>query len=400
MVATVESGDKPLSDLNEGGNCINDAQRYCRDISYENGAIVRCLTRVLISHWDGSKDHLDPMCISELMDYKVQHRDFQNDINLAKACADETNECSEDEQNDASLAVMCLKEKYATLTELCQQEIFRIMREVAYDFRLDAILSEKCEKERSKFCENTLPGEGRIQQCLLENTMKLGKQCKKEVLRQQRETSFDIRLNYELFKTCKFEMSHFCIHVEPGDEAMQMCLEQHRDDIGFSDECKNSIVIKLKRVMRDNLEDSRIIKFCKSDYQRICHKTFEDYDGEIDDGKILDCLTNNRSNLTRGCQYEVGRLISEKFRNIDLNSELSNACEGDIVKFCERENAMHGKGVVMACLKRHIREISPKCQEVLLPQAVIQSENINYNFPLKTICASELDTFCTKVIFK
>jgi Golgi apparatus protein 1 len=73
----------------------------------------------------------------------------------------------------------CLVDNKATLkSDACRKEVFYLEKMEVNDFRIDMALAEACRGDVDKHCKDVQPGEGRVHQCLRDNSDKLSQACK------------------------------------------------------------------------------------------------------------------------------------------------------------------------------------------------------------------------------
>lgn len=392
-------------DLNPEGNCTIDKDLLCPTVAFGQQQVLKCLTMQLVKHWDGTnEDGLTAGCMEEMLDHKLNHmHNINQDIQLARACSNDAGKlCSDPIKYEAGghggAIVACLRARRDSLQPACQQEVFRVMREAAYDFRLDAALHEQCAEEAKEHCNNQLEGEGRIVECLhtlafdgMEN-----EGCKKEIIRQMRETSDDIRLNYHLYQACNYEMQTFCHGIQPGDGRMQICLAEARDEDGYGAQCKKAVIELLGHLIEDVQQDSVLMDACAEDLANRCE--FDKNNESPDEGEMLACLARFRNKLDKYCLNEVSRLLKNEFQNIELNPKLRKGCAADIKEKCSdimRTNP--DEGMVMQCLVEKRNELEESCKKVLFEERIVRNENIAYNMVLKKACAKDQQAFCDNV---
>lgn len=86
--------------------------------------------------------------------------------------------------------------------------------------------------------------------------MQLRWECQAELFKMDVQDADDIRLNVKLFRTCLTDKRKFCADVAPGNGRATACLEEHRNDSGFSSDCKYALLSCITahyRVIRDGL---------------------------------------------------------------------------------------------------------------------------------------------------
>lgn len=73
-----------------------------------------------------------------------------------------------------------------------------------------------------------------------DHRLSLSWECVGKLFKQEMENADDIRLSVRLFTNCLSDKKRFCPDVEPGSSRVKDCLEEHRNDKGFSAACKVS----------------------------------------------------------------------------------------------------------------------------------------------------------------
>jgi len=91
---------------------------------------------------------------------------------------------------------------------------------------------------------------------------------------------------------------------------------------------------------------------CAGDTKQLCA------DVRPGEGRVHACLAENRDKLSPACQE---RLSQDEARARALLKEFSDACMGDVDRFCGAVRP--GTGRVIQCLERHREDLSDACQE-------------------------------------
>ena len=100
--------------------------------------------------------------------------------------------------------------------------------QAAKDYRVDADLHAACEADAKKLCADVNPGEGRVQDCLRDKTLRVSGECQEELFRQEVENADDLRLSHRLFRKCNGDKNRFCPDVKYGACRIQTCLSSDR----------------------------------------------------------------------------------------------------------------------------------------------------------------------------
>ncbi|XP_055943166.1 Golgi apparatus protein 1-like isoform X2 [Argiope bruennichi] len=183
-----------------------------------------------------------------------QHSDYRLNPRLKQACIrDIPKFCSSviAENKDATefegKVTGCLKQQYRKnkrLSRLCENEIVRLMRDVAQDYNLDPQLVHACSTEVQQKCAD----EPNIEECLkikfqkkeLENS-----DCRREVARLIFEGKADIQSDPLLYRICVTDIKHFCSDIPAGHGRQLSCLltilEGDTPSASLSEECRTML---------------------------------------------------------------------------------------------------------------------------------------------------------------
>jgi hypothetical protein len=102
----------------------------------------------------------------------------------------------------------------------------------------------------------------------------------------------------QVANSCVTDVRTFCSTVTPGDGRIALCLAAHEDKI--SNTCYGALLDVIRDVELAANRLSRTIDICRGDLAKHCAKVPE---GQ---GRIAQCLIDNKSKLTAACRTEVG----------------------------------------------------------------------------------------------
>ncbi|MBX2806963.1 MAG: cysteine rich repeat-containing protein [Hyphomicrobiales bacterium] len=88
-----------------------------------------------------------------------------------------------------------------------------------------------CGGDVARYCSRTVPGQGRMIQCLADSYDDLRPECQQYV-----DRTFDVRRT--LF-ACTADAERLCPGMRPGGGRIAICLFEQEEDL--SDECKNGV---------------------------------------------------------------------------------------------------------------------------------------------------------------
>uniref|UniRef100_A0A061QLM5 Golgi apparatus protein 1 n=1 Tax=Tetraselmis sp. GSL018 TaxID=582737 RepID=A0A061QLM5_9CHLO len=400
--AVLNAGD---GDVSTTGACATDIDSFCVDVTPGGGRIAECLTGHLKEAEKSKKAEagsggLSTDCLDELAEFKADRStNINKDLPLATACKDDAKKfCTEEYVMPESGSVLtCLREVKNQLSQACASEVFRTQEEGANDFRNDAMLYELCVSDAESLCPDVKPGGGRVQECLRSKRAKLSWDCQEELFRQEVENADDIRLSVTLFKKCLADKKKFCSDVKPGNARAKDCLEEKRNEPGFSEDCKKEIENMMERRAVDFRLDPELRTLCRDDIEEVCGYEKESLDSIAGyDARVSSCLMDYRDEILKPeCKSRVQQLIALQSEDIRFNVPLADACFDDRQSLCT--NVKPGSAAVIRCLQDQRESLSYECRATLFDQEVRMSENIDFQYPLKKACKSELQEFCGDV---
>ncbi len=97
--------------------------------------------------------------------------------------------------------------------------------------------------------------------------------------------------------SCEADAKEFCSKVTPGEGRLLMCALAHQDKI--SDDCEEAIFDALV-VLGDTLNNMQFaVEACEGDIEKTCG------DVEPGEGRIAQCLIDNKAKISEPCQGAV-----------------------------------------------------------------------------------------------
>ncbi|GFH23194.1 uncharacterized protein HaLaN_20773, partial [Haematococcus lacustris] len=347
---------------------------------------------------DDDKPNISDACREEVYQYKIQRNsNINRNIPLARACkvdADKFCNVTWFFGWKQGQIISCLKDVQKQLSKPCKVQVFKVMLDAAMDVRSDPQLWAACKEDADQVCQGIKPGGGRIQACLRDKRQQLSWSCEEELFRQELESADDIRLSVRLFSKCIPDKRKFCKDIEPGHARTKDCLEEHRDELSGS--CREEIDQMIENRVRDFRLDSKLRDACESEISSICNY-FRDVD-DIDtyDSTIINCLQDFRQEIKNTeCSQQVKKYVILASQDIRFDVSLAEACYDDRQRFCS--TVQPGSARVIRCLTNQRDKLSPVCRATLFDEEVRFSENIDFQYPMKEACRSELTKFCKDV---
>ncbi|KAL0026108.1 hypothetical protein WJX79_000228 [Trebouxia sp. C0005] len=393
--ALLANGDGDISTI---GDCAGDIDTFCATITAGRRRLADCLQSQVTAQETGNVQGkaVKEDCLIELAAFQADlTTNVNKDIPLALACELDAASLCNDMADDTSQAAMssCLWSQREQLSANCSAEVLNKQQLAAKDYRIDPYLHEACQADAESYCKGTKAEKGQVQACLLRQQGRLTWECQNELFRQEVEGADDIRLNAPLISECMSDKRKFCNDVAPGSARVKDCLEQHRQDDGFSSECRNELEIVMQERATDFRLDSSLRDACEEDIMYTC--------GWVDDlgdskGQIVSCLQDFRDTLmSMQCREQVHQVMARASEDMRFNQMLADACFNDREQFCS--TTQQGSARVIRCLQDARSSLSKECQASLFDQEVKMAEDIDYKFPLKRACTFEIQTYCADV---
>jgi Golgi apparatus protein 1 len=241
------------------------------------------------------------------------------------------------------------------------------------------------------------PGEGRVQACLREQRPALSWECQEELFRQEVENADDLRLNVVLFRACGRDKAKFCADVRYGGARVKDCLEDHKDEAGFSAGCKTEFEAMMARRATDFRLDAQLRELCAADIDAVCGYEKDSLDSVAGhDGRVVECLQDYKAELkSAACRDRVHVLTARAAADIRMDRPLADACAADAQRLCA--DVEPGGARVLRCLQDHEDKLAYECRATLFDQEVRLAEDIDFQVPMKKACSREIGTLCAGV---
>jgi Cysteine rich repeat len=98
-------------------------------------------------------------------------------------------------------------------------------------------------------------------------------------------------------KSCAADVKEFCSKVTPGEGRLLLCITAHEDKI--SDACFTTLIDVGDSVQLTLSSVKRASQVCASEIVKLCSTV------EAGEGRIAQCLIDNKSKLSAPCSAEV-----------------------------------------------------------------------------------------------
>ena len=297
------------------------------------------------------------------------------------------------------LVFRCLKSHKADLEPACAKVVGFRQIEQAEDISLDAPLALSCEEDRKSLCPDAPWGGGAVEQCLKERRSELSTQCKLEVFRREVEESEDVRYDAFLAETCAGDKSTFCGDVVPGEGRVLACLESHVGAARFSAACRSAIDRRVVRRAADWRLDFALRKACASTAKSMCAPELRAAKSKVSSsGAVLACLKRKHADGDvddAACVSEIEKKMVAAAGDIREDTALTLACKAELTTHCD--GVAPGEGRLWSCLSEHRADASERCEAMLFDREVWMSGDWRFKYALANECSSEAQTLCPGV---
>ncbi|KAK1888292.1 Golgi apparatus protein 1, partial [Dissostichus eleginoides] len=345
--------------------CQGDAARLCHTHGWNEtsemmppGAIFSCLYRHAYRSVDQGR-RLSRDCKVEVQ--RILHQralDVKLDPELQRRCMTDLGKwCSE--KTDPGQELECLQDHLEELVSDCRDVVGNLTELESEDIQIEALLMQACEPVIQTYCHiqikdfrfsykfKTACKEDVLKLCpnikkkvdvviCLSTTVRndtlqdvkeqrVSIKCRKQLRVEEVEMSEDIRLEPELYDSCKPDITRLCQNVAFGNAQVIECLKENKRQL--TQRCHQKI-FKLQEV---EMVDPEL------DYQ-----------------------------LMRVCKHMIRCCLSADYR---LNPVLRKACKADIPKFCQPilnkatpDSELEGQVIGCLKLKYADQRLSPDCE--------------------------------------
>jgi hypothetical protein len=139
---------------------------------------------------------------------------------------------------------------------------------------------------------------------------------------------------------CAAEAARLCSKAR-GEAALLGCLRSQEKELAPACRAELSALLAIAEEYGQD---------CEADARRLCAAT------PPGEGRLLRCLKDQESFLSQSCQGAINRVRLER-------SRIQASCAGDVGRLCR--DVPEGSGRILACLRRHEKELSSDCRDTV-----------------------------------
>uniref|UniRef100_A0A667ZTR0 Golgi apparatus protein 1 n=1 Tax=Myripristis murdjan TaxID=586833 RepID=A0A667ZTR0_9TELE len=347
--------------------CMTDLGKWCSDKT-DTGQELECL-----------QDHLEDL-VSSCRDVvgnltELESEDIQIEALLIRACEPVIQaHCHDvaDNQVDTGDLMECLVQNkhQKEMNEKCSVGVTHFQLVQMKDFRFSYKFKMACKEDVLRLCPNikkkvdvVLCLSSAVRNDTLQEAreQRVSLKCRKQLRVEELEMSEDIRLEPDLYDSCKSDISRLCSSVAFGNAQMIECLKEQKKLLSVR--CRQKIFRLQEEEMSDPELDYQLMRVCKQMIKRFCT--------EADTRNVLQCLKQNKNSelMDPKCKQMITKRQITQNTDYRLNPVLRKACHADIPKFCQAvlnqaSEDSELEGQVVACLKlKYTDQISRLCAE-------------------------------------
>uniref|UniRef100_A0A8C1LYJ9 Golgi apparatus protein 1 n=1 Tax=Cyprinus carpio TaxID=7962 RepID=A0A8C1LYJ9_CYPCA len=387
--------------------CEPVIQSYCHEVAdnqIDTGDLMECL--VANKH----QKEMNEKCSVGVTHFQlIQMKDFRFSYKFKMACKEDVLKLCPNIKKKVDV-VICLSTtvRNDTLQEGREQRVSMKCRkqlrveelEMSEDIRLEPDLYESCRQDIKQHCQNVVFGNAQVIECLKENKKRLTQHCHQKVFRLQENEMMDPELDFQLMRVCKQMIRRFCTETDANN--LLQCLKQNKNSELMDPKCKQMIT---KRQITQNTDyrlNPVLRKACKADIPKFCQNILNNAkdDNELE-GQVISCLKLKYADqrLSPDCEGQISVILQESALDYRLDPQLQLQCTDEILRLCAEEVAAQEQtGQVEECLKINLLKISHEgCKKEVLNILKESKADIFVDPVLHTACALDIKHQCAAI---
>uniref|UniRef100_A0A8C7JKE0 Golgi apparatus protein 1 n=1 Tax=Oncorhynchus kisutch TaxID=8019 RepID=A0A8C7JKE0_ONCKI len=339
----------------------------------------------------------------------VQIKDFRFSYKFKMACKEDVLKLCPNIKKKVDV-VLCLSTtvRNDTLQDVKEQRVSVKCRkqlrveelEMSEDVRLEPELYDSCKQDIGRLCQNVAFGNAQVIECLKENKRQLTQRCHHRVFKLQEVEMMDPELDFQLMRVCKQMIRRFC--TEADAKNMLQCLKQNKNSELMDPKCKQMIT---KRQITQNTDyrlNPVLRKSCKADIPKFCQSILNKATGDSElEGQVVSCLKLKYADqrLSPDCEDQIRVILQESALDYRLDPQLQIHCTDEISRLCPEEAAAQEQtGQVEECLKVNLLKIKVEgCKKEVLNILKESKADIFVDPVLHTACALDIKHQCAAI---
>uniref|UniRef100_A0A8C8LNX2 Golgi apparatus protein 1 n=1 Tax=Oncorhynchus tshawytscha TaxID=74940 RepID=A0A8C8LNX2_ONCTS len=350
--------------------CEPVIQSHCHEVAdnqIDTGDLMECLVQ------NKHQKEMNDKCAVGVTHFQlVQIKDFRFSYKFKMACKEDVLKLCPNIKKKVDV-VLCLSTtvRNDTLQDVKEQRVSVKCRkqlrveelEMSEDVRLEPELYDSCKQDIGRLCQNVAFGNAQVIECLKENKRQLTQRCHHRVFKLQEVEMMDPELDFQLMRVCKQMIRRFC--TEADAKNMLQCLKQNKNSELMDPKCKQMIT---KRQITQNTAHNMnyrlnpvLRKSCKADIPKFCQSILNKATGDSElEGQVVSCLKLKYADqrLSPDCEDQIRVILQESALDYRLDPQLQIHCTDEISRLCPEEAAAQEQtGQVEECLKVNLLKI-------------------------------------------
>ncbi|KAE8296698.1 Golgi apparatus protein 1 Cysteine-rich fibroblast growth factor receptor Precursor [Larimichthys crocea] len=346
--------------------CDPVIQNHCHEVAdnqIDTGDLMDCLVQ------NKHQKEMTEKCAVGVTHFQlIQIKDFRFSYKFKTACKEDVLKLCPNIKKKVDV-VICLSTtvrndtlqdaKEQRVSVRCRKQLRVEEVEMSEDIRLEPELYDSCKQDINRLCQNIQFGNAQVIECLKENKRQLTQRCHQRIFKLQEVEMVDPELDYQLMRVCKHMIRRFCTESE-GKNVLQ-CLKQNKNSELMDPKCKQLIT---KRQITQNTDyrlNPVLRKACKADIPKFCQPILNKAtpDSELE-GQVISCLKLKYADqrLSPDCEDQIQIILQESALDYRLDPQLQMHCTQEISRLCPEEAAAQEQtGQVEECLKVNLLKI-------------------------------------------
>uniref|UniRef100_A0A8C7HN26 Golgi apparatus protein 1 n=1 Tax=Oncorhynchus kisutch TaxID=8019 RepID=A0A8C7HN26_ONCKI len=394
-------------DQGHSNTCTTMVYVFCIEVAdnqIDTGDLMECLVQ------NKHQKEMNDKCAVGVTHFQlVQIKDFRFSYKFKMACKEDVLKLCPNIKKKVDV-VLCLSTtvRNDTLQDMKEQRVSVKCRkqlrveelEMSEDIRLEPELYDSCKQDIGRLCQNVAFGNAQVIECLKENKKQLTQRCHHKVFKLQEVEMMDSELDYQLMRVCKPMIRRFC--TEADAKNMLQCLKQNKNSELMDPKCKQMIT---KRQITQNTDyrlNPVLRKSCKADIPKFCQSILNKATGDSElEGQVVSCLKLKYADqrLSPDCEDQIRVILQESALDYRLDPQLQLHCTDEISRLCPEEAAAQEQtGQVEECLKVNLLKIKVEgCKKEVLNILKESKADIFVDPVLHTACALDIKHHCAAI---
>ncbi|XP_042266690.1 Golgi apparatus protein 1 isoform X1 [Thunnus maccoyii] len=387
--------------------CEPVIQAHCHEVAdnqIDTGDLMECLAQ------NKHQKEMNEKCTVGVTHFQlIQIKDFRFSYKFKTACKEDVLKLCPNIKKKVDV-VICLSTtvrndtlqdaKEQRVSVKCRKQLRVEEVEMSEDIRLEPELYDSCKQDINKLCQNVAFGNAQVIECLKESKRHLTQRCHQRIFKLQEVEMVDPELDYQLMRVCKHMIRRFCTESE-GKNVLQ-CLKQNKNSELMDPKCKQMIT---KRQITQNTDyrlNPVLRKACKADIPKFCQSILNKAtaDSELE-GQVISCLKLKYADqrLSSDCEDQIRVILQESALDYRLDPQLQMHCTQEISQLCPEEAAAQEQtGQVEECLKVNLLKIKQEgCKKEVLNMLKESKADIFVDPVLHTACALDIKHHCAAI---